>query len=866
MYVEWLRSSPCYVVKCVLLLQLIYRTTGAGCSVDHGSGMNYPTTTASGTWTTRGGISSYGWDSRQPIDPCSRCTNVPPPLPGSHYTTQAHDGGMYSVNDRISVSGYMSDNRGSVSGYMTDNHGSAGMHGSDNRHTGYGSDNRGNSYGSDNRGHMNGRPNGYNSIGHVTGNGYMSSSSNYGGNSHVTDNHVQIYNTHIADSQMKNPNYRGNGYDNLSPEWERRHNNKKVGVSGGSYGSGIGGGSGSGGYGGVIGGGGGYGDGISGNGISGGGISGNGGHGSGGHGSGGYGGSISGSGGYGGSISGSGGYGVSSYGHGTFGSGNSGSGYYQGMSYPVPNIPDSHGNYHRPSTDRWSIKGAYPVKVESGYWQSQPPKDIGWDEASKKVGVIAGWIGGPKKYESSKPSTAYGSHQVNDKNDEDYFNKGTGYENNSDRKKPYMGWGGSGSYEVIKMNSGYKYIDRNSNSDYGTSYGNGYGYGGQNYNNKPSQDYGLKPMNVDHGRPYDHGTSSYAKPAHGYDKPMHDSGKPTTQDYGTPTTHDYGSRPHVDLQSTPRPIGFEATTPRPPGWGSQKPGYPAIASRPTQHWGENSYGEQSGNIGSGSVGYARPGGNDVGRPVDYGTLRPESYGTQRPVDYGSLRPDSYGTHRPVDYGSPRPDSYETQRPEGYGSPRPDNYGSSRPDSYGSSRPDGYGSSRPDTGGETSDYGSFRPYVGSMNNNMVSDYGSQKQEFDKFSGYSDNDGGRPQINNRPGYDNERPFMNGNEVYGSQQQAGSGYGKGYASNWDYYSNSMRGQSSNGWNDQQRDYLQRRPDGDVLQSGSSFRPSESTPLHYNGHSGIGASTDNGFLYRGSSTIGGSSTTPMPTTNNNS
>lgn len=76
--------------------------------------------------------------------------------------------------------------------------------------------------------------------------------------------------------------------------------------------------------------------------------------------------------------------------------------------------------------------------------------------------------------------------------------------------------------------------------------------------------------------------------------------------------------------------------------------------------------------------------------------------------------------------------------------------------------------------------------------------------------------------------------------------------------------RGQSSNGWNDQQRDYLQRRPDGDVLQSGSSFRPSESTPLHYNGHSGIGASTDNGFLYRSPSTIIGSSTTPMPSTNN--
>lgn len=832
MYIEWLRNSSWYVVKCVLLLQLIYKTTGAGCSVDHGSGMNYPTTTASGTWTTRGGISSYGWDSRQPIDPCSRCTNVPPPLPGSQYTTQSHDNGMYSVNDRISVSGYMSDNRVSVSGYMTDNRGTAGMHGSDNRYTGYGSDNRGNGYGNDNRGHTNNRPNGYSSIGHVTGNGYMPSS-NYAGNSHVTDNHVQIYNNHNVDSQMKNPNYRGNGYDNLSPEWERRHNNKKVSVISGSsgYGSDIGSGSG-GNYGGVIGVGGGYGEGTSGGG---------------------------------------------SYGHGSGSAGNGGSGYYQGVSYSVPNIPDRHGtqmqsNYHRPSNDRWNIKGAYPVKVESGYWQSQPPKDIGWDEASKKVGVIAGWIGGPQKYESSKPSTAYGSHQLNDKDDNDYYNKGTGYENNSDRKKPYMGWGGSGSYEVVKMNNGYKYIDRNSNSEYGSSYGNGYGYGGQSYNNKPSQDYGLKPMNVDQGRPYDYGT------LHGHDKPKNDYGKPThnygttnSQDYGTPTTHDYGSSPHIDLQSTPRPIGFEVTSPRPPAWDSQKPGYPVIASRPTQHWGENSFGEQLSSVVGGSMSYDRPGGNSLSRPVDYGSSRPDSYGAQRPVDYGSSRPDSYGTQRPVDYGSSRPDSYGSHRPVDYGSSRPDsygtqrpeNYGSSRPSGYGSSRPDGYGSSRPGSGGETSEYVSFRPYAGSMNN-MVSDYGSQKQEFDKFSGYLDNDDGRPQMNNRPGYNNERPYMNGNEVYGSQQQTGSGYGKGYASNWDYYSNSMRGQSSNGWNDQQREYLQRRPDGDVLQSGSSFRPSESTPLHYNGHSGIGASTDNGFLYRSPSTIIGSSTTPMPTTNN--
>jgi hypothetical protein len=596
------------------------------------------------------------------------------------------------------------------------------------------------------------------------------SSLNYAGNSHVSDNHVQIYNAHNVDSQIKNPNYRGNGYDNLSPEWERRHNNKKVSVVSGSsgYESGIGSGSGGGGgYGGVIGEGGNYGDGISGGGS------------------------------YGDSI------------------GNGGSGYYQGMSYPVSNIPNRHGthmqsNYHRPSNDRWSIKGAYPVKVESGYWQSQPPKDIGWDEASKKVGVIAGWIGGPKKYESSKPPTAYGSHQANDKDDNDYYNKGTGYENNLDRKKPYMGWGGSGSYEVVKMNNGYKYIDRNSNNDYGTSYGNGYGYGGQNYNNKPSQDYGLKPMNVDHGRPY--GTlHGYDKPIHDYGKPTHDYGTTNAQDYGSPTTHDYGSSPHIDVQSTSRPIGFEVTTPRPPAWDSQKPGYPVIASRPTQHWGENSFNEQLSGVFGGSVSYDRPGGNGFARPVDYGNSipdsygykrpvvygspRPDSYGTQKPIDYGSSRPDSYGTHRPVDYGSSRPDSYGTQisegygsqRPEGYGYPRPENYGSSRPGGYVNSRPDGYGSSRPGSGGDTSDYGSFRPYAGSINN-MASEYASQKQEFDKFSGYSDNDGGRPHMNNRhTGYNNERPFMNGNEVYSSQQQIG--YGKGYASNWDYYSNSMR-----------------------------------------------------------------------------
>ncbi|XP_025199637.1 pro-resilin-like [Melanaphis sacchari] len=809
MYVKRLRNSSCYVVNCMLLLQFIYKTTGAGCSMDHGSGMNYPTTTASGTWTTRGGISSYGWDSRQPIDPCSRCTNVPPPLPGSQYTTQSHDNGMYSVNDRISVSGYMSDNRVSVSGYMANNHGSASTHGSDNRYSGYGSDNRGNGYGNDNRDHPNSRPNGYDSIGYVTSNGYMSNS-NYAGNSHVTDNHVQIYNTHNVDNKIKNPNYRGNGYDNLSPEWERRHNNKKLSVISGSnsYGSGIGSG---GSYGGVIGGGNGYGDSIS--------------------------------------VGGS-------YEHGTSGSGIGGIGYYQGMSYPVPNIPDSHkthvqSNYHKPSNDRWGIKGAHPVKVESGYWQSQPPKDIGWDEASKKMGVIAGWIGGPKKYESSKPSIAYGSHQENDKDDNDYYNKGTSYENNSDRKKPYMGWGGSGSYEVIKMNNGYKYIDRNSNSDYGISYGNGYKYGGQSYNNKPSQDYGLKPMNVDHGRPYDQSRPYSYGTLHGYDKPINDYGKLTLnygntngQGYGTPTTHDYGSSPHIDLQSTSRPIGFVVTSPRPPVWDSQKPGYQMIASRPTQHWGENSFDEQFNSVVGGSMGYDRPGVNGLARPADYGISRPDSYGTQRPVDYGSSKPSSYGT----------------QGPEGNGSPRPENYGSSRPGEYGNSRPDVYGSSRPSSERETSDYGSFRPYVGSMNN-MVSDYGSQKQEFDKFSGYSDNDGGRPQ---RPGYNNERPFMDRNEIYGSQQQTSSGYGKGYASNWDYYSNSMRGQFNNGWNDQQQGYLQRRPDGDVLQSGSSFRPSESTPLHYNGHSGIGASTDNGFLYRSPSTIIGSSTTPMPTTNN--
>lgn len=634
-------QSPCYVVKCMLLLQLISRTTGAGCSVDHGSGMNYPTTTASGTWTTRGGISSYGWDSQQPIDPCSRCTNTPPPLPGSQYTTHIHDNNYYNPNDRISsISGFISDNRGN--GYSPGG-------------SGYSSNsNRGNvQY------NVNNRPNNnYNSNGQIGNGGYISN------NNYVNDNRVNGYIGYNADNKIKNPNYRGNGYDNMSPEWERRHNNKK-GSSGG---------------------------------------------------------------------------------------------YYQGMSYPVPNVPDEQGiqaqgnYYHRPSNDRWNIKGAHPVKIDSGFWHSQPPKDIGWDEDSKRVGVIAGWIGGPKKYESGKPLQTYGSHQANDKND-DHFYKGTGYD---DQKKPYMGWGGSGSYEVVKMNTGYKYIDRNSNGDYGTAnYGNNYGYGGQsyNYNSKPVQDYGSKPMNVGHdSRPNNQGTSNYDKsPIDIYDKPyIHGYNKPPTQGYDDKQTHDYGSRPSMGW-SMPRPIGFEITPSRPTKWDSQRPGHPVIASRPTQHWGENSFSELS--SGSGSMGYNRPGAIDM--------VRPHDYGLSRPSDYGSSRPESYG--------------------------------SSRPDNYGSSRPDGYGSSKPVYGIQGTGEGG-RPYVGSIHHNsinMVSEYGSQRPDFDKFAGYSDNSafGDRPQANDRPSYDNGRPFVNGNDIYGSQQQTGSGNEKGYASNWDYYSNSMR-----------------------------------------------------------------------------
>lgn len=675
----------------MLLFQFISRTTGAGCSVDHGTGMNYPTTTASGTWTTRGGISSYGWDSRQPIDPCSRCTNVPPPLPGSQYTTHIHDVG-YGANDRISVSDHViTDNRVAVSGY-----------GSDNRIAGYGSDNRGNEYSFDKRGHnnyhTNSRPNDFNlnSNGNV-GNGFISNG-NYGGKTHVTDNRVNSYSGYKIDNQIKNPNYRGNGYDNLSPEWERRHSNRKGSVGGGSMG---------------------------------------------------------------GSIL------------------NIGGGYYQGMSYPVSNVPDiqeahMHGTYQRPSSDRWNIKGSYPMKIESGYWQSQPPKDIGWDEDSKRVGVIAGWIGGPKKYESGKPLQSYdSSHQINNKND-DYFNKGTGFDS-SDQKKPYMGWGGSGSYEVVKMNNGYKYIDRNGNGDYGTTYGNSYGYGGQSnsYDNKLNEDYASKPLN-DKNRPHGHGISNYKEPSGngGYNNLP-------TQEYGSsPPIQDYGSRPSTGW-STSRPIGFEVTSskPPPPAWGSQKPGYPVIASRPTQHWGENSlFNEQSGD--GGSTGYNRPSGN---------------HNSRRPDSYGSSKLHNYGYSRPNEYGSSKLDGYGLSRPDSYGSFRPDGYNSFRPDGYSSSRPDGYGSSAPNSEGGKPDYGSSRPFVGSMHHStiMVSDYGSQRPDFDKFSGFSENDGdgGRPQMNNRPSYDNEKPFMNGNDIYGSQQQPSSGYGKGYASNWNYQSNSMR-----------------------------------------------------------------------------
>ncbi|XP_050425928.1 probable serine/threonine-protein kinase clkA isoform X2 [Adelges cooleyi] len=664
MCVEWLRSSPCYVAKCIFLLHLISRRTGAECSVDgHGSGMNYPTTTASGTWTTRGGISSYGWDSQQPIDPCSRCSSRPHPLPGSQYTTGLHGSG-YNSNDR--VSNVVPDNRDNV----------------------YNTDTRGSSYNTGNSGypsHMDNRYNGYNTnnnyvdsyspSGHGTGynmgssgNSYSAHTSNYNMNSHGSNYMTNTFN--------KNPDYRGNGYDNMSPEWEKKYGNRKPG-------------------------------------------------------------------------------------------------YNQGMAYPVTVQQGGpiQGGYG--SNDRWDMKGVYPAQTNSGYWHSQPPKDIGWDEDSKKVGVIAGWMGGPNKYESGKPAQLYNNYPTNDK-DDDYFNKGTGYEN-SDKKRPFMGWGGSGSYEVIKMNNGYKYVDRNGNGDYGVqSYGNNYGYGGVNYNNKPVTGFNSKP-----DRPYDYGyrPSTTDRPTQNYDVSINN--KPT-----------YSLKP-TDW-STSRPISFDVTSR--PSWNSQRPNYSGTSSRPSQNWGDNSFN----NMPSTGLGY-------------------DQYGNSRPLNN---RPDHGSSGPRPDYGS-----------QGF---RPD-YGSSGP------RPD-YGSSGP------------RPDYGSLGSRP--EYVSYRPETNKYGSY---DYGRPQnmMNNRPGNDNDRPYTNDN--YGSSQM-GSGYGKGYASNWDYYSNSMRG-PQNGWNDPPREYLQRRPDGDILQSGSNQKPSESTPIHYNGHSGIGASTDNGFSYRTPSTII-SSTTPLPTT----
>lgn len=691
-------QGPCYAVKCLLLLQLIGRTTWAGCSVDHhggGAGMNYPTTTASGTWTTRGGgISSYGWDSQQPVDPCSRCTNVPPPLPGSQYTTQSHLHG-YGANDRVGVSGYSADDR--VGGYVSDNR------------IGGGSDDRGGGGGV--VGYANGRPSAdYGSTAHFPGTGHGNA-----GTGHYTDNRVNVYTDHTG----RYPDgYRGNGYDNLSPEWNRRHGNRKSGGAGGGYSTG-------GSY--VVG---------TGYSVAGGTVGGIGG--------------------------GGGGY------------------HHQGTAYPADGQGmQAHGNYNR--RPPWNVKGAYPVKVEPGYWQSQPPKDIGWDEDSKKVGVVmtAGWIGGPKKPAGNQRPYQYQTSTAandNDKND-DRFNKGTGYD---DRKKPYMGWGGSGSYEVIKINNGYKYVDKNSNGDYGSAHlGNSYGYGGgqsnnnnNGYNGKPSPDYGSKPgSNVDYdGRPYQGGHQVTSQSPHNEPSTVYDYGStrpPPTQGHGKPQNYYGTGRPAAQEWSTSRPIAFQVVpSSRPP---SQRPHFPVqIASRPTQHWGENSFNEQLGG------GYnSRPGGNYEMSGPDYG--------------HGQLRPDhGYGSSRPnYGHGSSRPD-------HGYGgSSTPDyGYGSSTPDyDYGSSRPDhGYGSSRPDHG-----TAGGRPYAGSTHH-PPSGYGSQTSEdFDKFGGFTDNSGGgRPQVNNRPGsYDNDGggSFTNGNDVYGSQQQQQQGYSKGYASNWDYYSNSMR-----------------------------------------------------------------------------
>ncbi|XP_014287276.1 AT-rich interactive domain-containing protein 1A isoform X2 [Halyomorpha halys] len=248
---------------------------------------------------------------------------------------------------------------------------------------------------------------------------------------------------------------------------------------------------------------------------------------------------------------------------------------------------------------------------------------------------------------------------------------------------------------------------------------------------RPNPDYG-RP-NPDYGRPnpdYGRPNPDYGRPAPDYGRPAPDYGS-QNPDYGRPdiskpSPGNYG-RPSTAYNPPPPPPDYGRPTtvmkPSPGDYGRPAPDYnqlPPVApdyGRPQPP----DYGQQGG-YGRPATDYGRPPTDyrpqpDYGRPVvDYGRPQPD-YGRPSP-DYGRPGPDF--SRPPIDYGRPgcatcRPDPDRPSLGQAGSYPRPSNE-----DSY-----DGYGSS-----------GGYKPSGGH------NAYGGGSGSYPAVSGGGDYGVGRP----------------------------------------------------------------------------------------------------------------------------
>nr|XP_018903449.1 PREDICTED: pro-resilin-like [Bemisia tabaci] len=293
----------------------------------------------------------------------------------------------------------------------------------------------------------------------------------------------------------------------------------------------------------------------------------------------------------------------------------------------------------RPYDDR---KGIYPVKSTpgTGYWDSHPPREIGWDPEDGRVGVVSGWIGGQK---GGSKGGYKGGYDDYDRKDGDVGRVTSGYVfvPNAIEAKP---WDATtkGYSKPANWGAGY---DR----DYASRW---------DYNAPMSHD--RKPQG------YDHMPDRFDRRPDGWDA----------------RPGGYDTRPGG---YNTRPGGYDT---RPGGYDSRPGGYD---SRP------GGYDSRPGGYDSRPGGYdSRPGGYDT-RPSGYDT-RPGGYDS-KPGGYDARpgfdrRPDGYdrgsegcrtGCGRPGDtlHGHDWRESGTSQ--DGYPSKRPDHsFPPSGPGNYDSS--------------------------------------------------------------------------------------------------------------------------------------------------------------------------------------